>query len=104
MIEKCLDTNRPIQVLIAVVDRFELAPVDRNARSRQQPHLSAKRDELDANLTDRRPVIFAEIGNRFVIRDKATDEPHDLNVAPALTLKPTARLNPIEINIDVELE
>src|SRR5262249_10319276 len=24
------------------------------------------------NLTDRRPVIFAAIGNRFVIRDKST--------------------------------
>jgi hypothetical protein len=56
------------------------------------------------NLTDRRPVIFAEIGNRFVIRNKSAGEPHDLNVAPALTLKPTARLNSIEITIDVEFE
>ena len=38
------------KVLIAVVDRFELAPVDRNARFRQQAHLSAERDELDADL------------------------------------------------------
>jgi hypothetical protein len=65
------------------MDRFELAPVDRNARFRQQAYLSAKRDKLDANLTDRRPVIFAEIGNRFVIGDKLAGEPHDLNVAPA---------------------
>jgi hypothetical protein len=65
------------------MDRFELAPVDRNARFRQQAYLSAKRDKLDANLTDRRPVIFAEIGNRFVIGDKPAGEPHDLNVAPA---------------------
>jgi hypothetical protein len=56
------------------------------------------------NLTDRRPVIFAEIGNRFVIRDTPTGERHDLNVAPALALKPAARLNPIEITIDIELE
>src|SRR5262249_14580711 len=48
--------------------------------------------------------IFAQIGNRFVIRDKSTGEPHDLNVAPALALEPAARLNPIEITIDVELE
>ena len=39
-----------------------------------------------------------------MIRDKATGEPHDLNIAPALALKPAARLNPIEITIDVELE
>ena len=43
----------------------------------QQAHPSIKRDELDANLTDRRPVIFAEIGNRFVIRAKPAREPHD---------------------------
>jgi hypothetical protein len=34
-----------------------------------------------------------------VIRDKSAGEPHDLNVAPALALKPAARLNPIEITI-----
>jgi hypothetical protein len=43
---------------------------------------------------------FAEIGKRLVIRDKATGEPPQC----ALALKPAARLNPIEITIDGELE
>ena len=35
---------------------------------------------------------------------KATRKPHQLNVAPGLTLEPAARLNPIEIAVDVELQ
>jgi hypothetical protein len=39
-----------------------------------------------------------------VIRNQPTGEPHHLNVAASLTLKPAARLNPIEITVNVELQ
>ncbi len=52
----------------------------------------------------RRPVILAEIGNRLVIRNQPTGKPHHLNVAARLTLKPAARLNPIEITVNGELQ
>jgi hypothetical protein len=70
----------------------------------RKAYLSANGDELCAYLAYRRPIILAEIGNRLVIRNQPTGEPHHLNIAPALALKPAARLNPIEITIDVELE
>src|SRR5947209_6256306 len=92
------------EVLVPVVDRLELAAVDRDARLRQQADRAAKRHELRAYLADRRPVILAEIGNRLVIRNKPTGEPHDFNVTTRLTLKPAARLNAVEITVDVELE
>src|SRR5260221_1553192 len=95
---------RTREILVAVVDRFELTAVDGNARFRQQAHLSAKCDELRAHLAYRRPVILAEISNRLVIGNKPAREPHDFNVAGGLTLKPAARLNPIEIAVDVELQ
>src|SRR5262249_47521116 len=95
---------RAREVLVAVVDRLELAAIDGDARRRQQADLSAKRDELRTHLADRRPVVLAEIGNRLVIRNQSTDQPHDLNVATSLTFKPTARLNPIEITVDVKLQ
>jgi hypothetical protein len=38
------------KVLVAVVDRFELAPVDRNTRFRQQAQASAKRNESEQTL------------------------------------------------------
>src|ERR1700730_5844678 len=95
---------RAREILVAMVDRFELAAVDGDARLRQKAYLSANGDELRAHLTYRRPVILAEIGNRLVIRNQPTGEPHHLNVAARLTLKPAARLNPIEITVNVELQ
>jgi hypothetical protein len=73
---------------------------DAEARKRNGPHLTVvgDGDELRAHLAYRRPVILAEIGNHLVIRNQPTGEPHHLNVAARLTLKPAARLNPIEIN------
>src|ERR1700730_15428967 len=96
--------TRAREILVAVVDRFERAAGDGDARFRQQAYLSAKWDELRAHLAYRSPVILAEIGNRLVIGNKPTGEPHDLNVAPSLTLKPAARLNPIEITVNVKLQ
>src|SRR5262249_16937339 len=48
--------------------------------------------------------ILAEVSNRLVIGNQSTGEPHHLNVAPTLTLEPTARLNSIEIAVDVQLQ
>src|SRR5262249_18747921 len=95
---------RPREVLVAIVDRFELAAVNGYARACQQAHRSAKRNKPRTHLADRRPVILAEIGNRLVIGNQPTREPHHLNVAPGLALKPTARLNPIEVAVDVQLQ
>jgi hypothetical protein len=39
-----------------------------------------------------------------VVGNQSTSEPHHLNIAACLTLKPPARLNPIEITVNVELE
>src|SRR6266480_1635842 len=105
-----LDLSKPAlhlrarEVLVAVVDRLELAAIDGDARCRQKAYLSANGDELRAHLADRRPVILAEIGDRLVIGNQPTGEPHDLHVATGLTFKPAARLNPIEITVGVELQ
>src|SRR5262245_29047153 len=95
---------RACKILVAVVDRFELAAVNRHARCRQQAKLSAKGDKLRAHLAYRRTVILAEIGNRLVIGSQPTGEPHRLNIASSLPLKPPARLNPVEVAVNVELQ
>src|SRR6516162_11694655 len=87
------------EVLVAGVDRLELAAINRNARLRQQTHQVAQFNKLHANLLDRRSVIFAEVSNRLVVRSEPASQPHDLNIAQSLSLKPTARLNPIEITV-----
>ena len=51
-----------------------------------------------------RAIVLAEVGNGLVIGCKPARQPHHLNVAPGLVLKPPARLNPIEIAVDVKLQ
>src|SRR5262249_16300332 len=95
---------RTREILVARVHRLELAAVDRHARARQQTKLSAKRNESRTYLADRRAVILAEVGNRLVIGNQSTRQPHHLNVARSLALKPAARKHPIEVTVDVQLQ
>src|ERR1700736_3619116 len=59
--------SSPREILVTVVDRFELAAVNGDARGRQQAKLSAKRDKPRTHLADRWPIILAEISNCLVI-------------------------------------
>jgi hypothetical protein len=51
------------KIAISIIDRFELAAVDRHARLRQQTHLATEIDEARAHPADRRPIVLAEIGS-----------------------------------------
>ena len=77
--------------------------VDRNARIREQTHQAAQFDKLHADLLDRWSTVLAEVGNSLVVRNEPAGQPHHLDIAPCLTLKPPARLNPIEITLRIEL-
>src|SRR6202158_3600404 len=92
------------EVLVAGIDLLELAAVDRNTRRRQQTHQATQFNKLNADLLDRSPAVLAEVGNRLVVRSEPAGQPHDLDIAPSLSLKPPARLNPIEITVNVELQ
>src|SRR5262249_11053603 len=87
-----------------VVHRLELAAVDCDASFRQQAHGATECNKPGADLPDRAAVVLAEVGNRLVIRGKPAGEPHHLDIPPGLMLEPAARLNPIEIAVDVELQ
>jgi hypothetical protein len=73
--------------------------------------MARQRATKRADLADGATIALAEVGNRLVIRSKAARQPHHLDVAQSLTgfsgvepLKTAARLNPVEIAVDVELE
>ena len=83
---------------------MNFAPVDGNAGFRQQAHLAAQLDEPRTNLLDGGAVVFAEIGDGFVIRNEPSRQPHHFQIAASLTLQPPARLDPVEIAVDVKLE
>jgi hypothetical protein len=95
---------RPRQVAIPIIDRLELAAVDGNAGCRKQTQLTAELDEPGAHLADGAAIVLPEIGDRLVVRDEATKQPRHLDVAAGLAFEPPARLHPVEIAVDVELQ
>src|SRR5712664_80137 len=88
----------------AIVDRLELAAVNGDAGLREQTHHAAQRNEARAHFADGSAIVLAEIGNRLVIWSQTPRQPHHLDVAPSLALKPAARLDPIEVAVDVKLQ
>src|SRR5215471_20954196 len=80
------------------------SPSNRNARFRQQPHPPAQLDKLRTYLLDAAAVVLAEVRNRLVVRRQSTEQPHHFDVAPRFAFQPAARLHPVEVAIDVELQ
>jgi hypothetical protein len=95
---------RAREVPAAIVHRLELAAIDGNSRLYKQTHLSAEFHEAPTNLANSAAVVLAEIGDRLVVGDEATKEPHHFRIATGLAFKPPARLHPVEIAVDVELQ
>ena len=62
-----------------------------------------KDDELATNLADRVAMILAEVGDRLEVRRKSPGQPHQLDVASRFALQTSARLDAVQIAIDVEL-
>jgi len=63
-----------------------------------QPH------ELAADLADRLAIVLAEVGDGLEIRHQAAGQPNQLDVALTLPLQAPARLHPIEVSVDVNLQ
>src|ERR1700722_15740347 len=59
---------------------------------------------MSTYFADGSAIVLAEVGNGLVVGYKPTRQPHHLNVAPGLVLKPPARLHPIEIAVNVKLQ
>src|SRR4029077_7748426 len=80
------------------------AAIDGNARRREQAHLAAEFDEARAYPAQRQAVVFAEVRDRLVIRCEPTQQPHDLDIASSFSFEPPARLNPVQIAVNVKLK
>src|SRR5439155_4117337 len=95
---------RPCEVLVPVVHGLELAAIDGNARHREKTHLTAEFDEARTYLAQRQAIVFAEVRDRLVIRSEPTQQPHDLDIASGFSFEPPARLNPVQIAVNVKLK
>src|SRR5690349_19991593 len=92
------------EILVPIIDCLELAAVDRDASFDEQAHGAAEHNKPAANLADSQAIVLAEIGDRLVIRNTTSRQPHHLHVAPGLALKPSARLDPVQIAVNVKLQ
>jgi len=91
-------------ILVAVVDRLHLAPVDRDDRPRKQAQSPAQNNELAAHRLDRSAVCLAEVGDRLEVGRQSPRQPHQLDVPLDFTLEPPARLDPVQIAVEIDLE
>ena len=89
------------EIAIPVIDCLELAAVDGDQGLGEQTELLAQHHELTADATDRGAVVLPEVGNGLEVRHQATGQPHQFNVALRFPFQASARLNPIEVAVDV---
>ncbi len=92
------------EVLVAGVDRLELAAVDGDQGRTEQADLPAQHHELSAGRLDRRAVVLPEVGDRLVVGRQPARQPHQLDIAPRFALQPAAGLHLVQVAIDVELQ
>ncbi len=91
-------------VLVAVVHRFELAAVDRNNGMSEEFEPAAQPDKLGAHRPDRHAVVLAEVGNRLEVGRQPPGQPHQLDIALRFAFQPPARLNAVEVAVEVDLQ
>src|SRR5271156_4852410 len=92
------------KVSVSRVDGFELAAVDRNARFAEQFKATAQLHELTTNLADGLAVVLAEVGYRLEVRHQPAGQPNQLDVALAFSLQAPARLHPVEVAVNINLQ
>src|SRR5882757_4283832 len=92
------------KVPVPRVDGLKLAAVDRNARFAEQLKAPAQHHELTADLADGLAIVLAEVGYCLEVRHQAAGQPNQLDVTLALPLQAPARLHPIEVSVDVNLQ
>src|SRR5262249_43633153 len=61
-------------------------------------------NKLFAGRTDSRAIVLAEIRDRLEVRRQPARQPHHLEIAPRLPFQSSARLNPIEIAVKIDLQ
>lgn len=83
---------------------LELATVDGDHGLREKLHLSAQLDETAADVANAGAVVTTEVGDGLEVWCEAACEPHQLEIALALTLEPTGGLHSVEVAVDVDLE
>jgi hypothetical protein len=92
------------EVLVAVVDRLELAAVDGDRGLLEQAETTAQQDELAAGGADRITVVLAEVGDGLEVGRQEAQEPHEFHIAVGFLFELAAGADAVEVAVDVEAE
>jgi hypothetical protein len=58
---------RPCEVLVAIVDGFGLAAIDRHSRRCEKTHLPANLNKARTHFAQRSSIVLAEVSNGLVV-------------------------------------
>ena len=64
----------------------------------------AQHHELSADLADGLAIVLAEVGYGLEVRLQAASQPNQLDITLAFPFQPPARLHPIKVAVDVNLQ
>jgi hypothetical protein len=92
------------EVTVAAVYRLELAAVDGNDSPGKELQVPPQLHEAAADVADALAVVMAKVGNGLEIGRQSTGQPHQLDVALRLALKPSAGRYAVQIPVDVNLK
>src|SRR5438046_5633412 len=87
-----------------VLTALNLLPSNRDARLGEEFKAPAQHHKLTADPPDGLAIVLAEVGYGLEVRHQAAGQPNQLDVALALPLQAPARLHPIEVSVDVNLQ
>src|ERR1700729_2299555 len=96
--------RRAGEVAVFVVDRLDAGSVDRQQLAAVEVEPPAQQHELAENAAKRRTIVAPKVGNRLKVGLQAAKQPDDLDVAATLALQPSARSDPVEVAVNVELQ
>jgi len=83
---------------------LNLLPSIATIRLSEQAQLSAQNHKLTADRPDCCTIVPSKVGDRLEVRCQSTGQPHQFDIALRLTLQSSARLDPIQIAVEVDLE
>src|SRR3546814_13090499 len=89
---------------LSVVHCLGLAAIDGDDDIAEQPDLPTQHHDLAAYPADGLAVFAAEVSDRFEVGRQSARQPHQLDIATRLCLETAARVNAVEIAVDIDLQ
>ena len=96
--------RRAGEVAVLVVDRLDAGSVDRQQLAAVKVEPPAQQHELAEHRCEGAAIVASEVRDRLEVRLEAAHQPDDLDIALGFPLQPSARSNPVQIAVDVELQ